>query len=290
MNRKCFIAVTALTLASCNQSQSLQSTGIAQSTLLTDDQAFVGEPGADAQEIDAEEFAARVGDGSVSLVTRREAGDTTAQAHAQATYDANVAALQGSREDLQLPYLDLLAEVAHVASAGADPFVEPTIVDDNGNPRTLLSLAVRVEQAAYGAQLATDRRSVHSRYATVYAAAPHHVQRHVPAPDELTEAPLDELAQAIAALDTALATEVGALEKSGSDPTVNHVMELRAGGGRDNSGRCETQELAHRFRWPLSAFVSPVKDQAQRGLCWDFTALGALEHQQRVQTDTDLDL
>ena len=48
--------------------------------------------------------------------------------------------------------------------------------------------------------------------------------------------------------------------------------------------------MVARFWFPLKSFVSPIKKQANRGLCWAFAAIGAVESRERVQNNNRVDL
>jgi hypothetical protein len=98
---------------------------------------------------------------------------------------------------------------------------------------------------------------------------------------------------ALAQLDSLLAAS--------ADPAVlgaarleepGHVAptQVLPGNGTDNDGICAPTNLAGRYWYPLKSFLSPMKQQAVRGTCWAFTAIGAIESRERVQNDNAVDL
>lgn len=62
------------------------------------------------------------------------------------------------------------------------------------------------------------------------------------------------------------------------------------GNGADNDGTFAPTNLAGLYWFPLKSFISPMEQQASRGTCWAFTAIGAPESRERVQNDNAADL
>jgi C1A family cysteine protease len=105
-------------------------------------------------------------------------------------------------------------------------------------------------------------------------------------------ATLEQIRQATAQMDAALATQVN-LDNARLDPdapVTSPVRPRNAGNGVDNGGACTPTGLVRRYWFPLRGFVSPVKDQGERGTCWAFAAIAAVESRERVQFNNAADL
>lgn len=59
----------------------------------------------------------------------------------------------------------------------------------------------------------------------------------------------------------------------------------------DNDAPCAPPSGIYKSYWfPLKKFISPVKSQGSRGVCWSFAAVAAVESRERVQNDNAIDL
>src|SRR5690606_33335773 len=108
------------------------------------------------------------------------------------------------------------------------------------------------------------------------------LQAQVPEPGSLAGSNLSEIRAALDQIDTLLATvedldntrfEPHGLPAPG--PTLLAPTQQTTG---DQSTNCvaPTSYVAH-YWYPLRNLVSPMKDQARRGTCCAFTAIGAVE-------------
>lgn len=245
----------------------------------------------DAQLVEPEEFRRLIEAGELAL---RSGADIAAQQEEYAArYTENqrtLAALQDKPNYLQ----DLLA----AAAAGSDPG-DVALELPGGEVVMLEGLATQLENAAYIEELAGDVDNALRSYTLTFNLLPADLQAQLPAPASLEGSSLSEVKRA--------ANELEALLKSNPEPSrvrldptgaapgfpAPHadLSSQNAGSGTDSPASCiEPQGLAAAYWFPLKAFVSPMKNQANRGVCWAFAAIGAIESRERVQNGTQPDL
>ena len=103
--------------------------------------------------------------------------------------------------------------------------------------------------------------------------------------------PLAEVKAALEQLNSLLTNQPESLGVARLEPDGGlQPQAVNPGNGTDNNGPCTPTNLVARYWFPLKNFVSPVKNQANRGTCWTFTAVGALESRERVQNNLPSDL
>src|SRR5690606_1578825 len=62
---------------------------------------------------------------------------------------------------------------------------------------------------------------------------------------------------------------------------------VQPGVGNDQDPMCaQPTGIAAEYWFPLKNFISPIKDQGNRGTCWAFTAIGAIEAESASRTPT----
>ncbi len=244
-----------------------------------------------AYTVSPDEFRRGVVAGELQLVTPAQRASQLA-AHRQHVADER--AFLESKTDLSDDIHALLAEAA--ASTELDREPATSLPDGSGFSR--LSLATRIESAAANYRLARDPANARGGYALGYSLLPGEVQAQLPAPASLQEASLERVREVIAQMDSALGSVVD-LDRTRIDPDVppaalaaktGRAHALASAIGIDNAGVCTPQGYARIFWFPLRGFISPIKHQGTRGVCWAFAAIGALESRERVQNDSPVDL
>lgn len=238
----------------------------------------------DAETVASDEFRRRQVAGDLQVVT-----PDTQQAQRDARQrrvDAERVFLEG-KTDLSAEVNELLAQ----ARAATDIDGEAVATLPNGQKVGLVDLGTQIEKAAANYRLARDPANAMASYELSYSLLTDALKAQVPAPATLRGGTLGEIRQATQQMDAALATLVN-LDNVRLDPDapLTPVRPLNAGNGVDNSGNCTPAGYARRYWFPLRSFVSPVKDQGERGTCWAFAAIAAVESRERVQNNNAADL
>jgi C1A family cysteine protease len=276
------LLVSFLLLAGC------ASTGTDLSEFFTPDKEWTEAIPGDAEMVSPEEFKERVEAGELEIVTP---AILEAQRQAQQTqYQEDIAFLQGIPD--KDPYLTALLERASSAPTyeGDEPTPGP-----NGETVLLLGLGAELRNAveAYKASQSVDNAL--GDYTLTYTLLPENLKAQAATPESLNGKSLAEVEAALANLDTLLgglsATALDGVRLE-TEPSNLQPQALNAGNGTDNSGPCTPSAtgLVSQFWFPLKNFVSPVKWQGGRGVCWAFAAIGAVESRERVQNDNPVDL
>jgi hypothetical protein len=253
--------------------------------------AWSGAKPANTETVTPDEFRRRHGAGELQLVTP----DTpVAQRMArQRNVEAERAFLE-SKTDLSEEVTALLAE----ARVAYNIEGQPTMTLPGGQQVALIDLGTRIEKAAEDYRMARDPANALAVYELSYSLLTDALKAQVTAPIALRSGTLDQIKQAMQQIDAALST-MGDLDNTRLDPdapstplaAVSPGFEaLSPGNGVDNNGVCAPKGYAKRFWFPLRSFVSPVRDQARRGTCWAFAAIGSVESRERVQNNNAVDL
>ncbi len=168
----------------------------------------------------------------------------------------------------------------------------------NGEKVVLLGGRSTARALAKSVQQSQDVGNALRVYSSLYEPLPDALKSQVPEPSSLQGQPLDVVETALTNLNDLLSQEA-VLDGTGLEPIAptNGVIRpqtMIAGNGRDNdlgTPNCRTPSgLVTQYRFPLKKFISPIKDQATRGLCWAFSAIGAIESRERVQNNNVVDL
>ncbi len=163
-------------------------------------------------------------------------------------------------------------------------------------------IGARLSQALIVAELAASPENALIDYRQTYDMLPEDLRDAAPSPESLEGRPLAEILQALHDLDAALGEgdwldETAHLETSPVGPMdllgdlSGPMATLRPGAGSDQDASCASPTgLAAEYWFPLKYFISPMKNQANRGTCWAFTAIGAVESRERVQNANAVNL
>ncbi|MGY2896792.1 C1 family peptidase [Deinococcus sp. UYEF24] len=271
---------------------------------LSADHAYGAAAPALAQTLTPEEFQRRLDAGELTLTRADDAA--TRRTFSQGRQAQDLATL-GDLPDKSDALQALLTDTPDAQpTADGDLLIQPLGTD--GRPLRLLTLGTgTVAHALVGTQqVSQDPANALEVYRAAYRLLTPAQQGGLPTPDSLIGKSVTETRAAISSLDRAQA-EVPGLDGVRSEvPGANGVKGLTpltigisegqqpaAGNGTDATGVCAAPSpdgLLSRLRWPLKTFVSPVKDQANRGACWVFSSVGALESRALVTAGTSLDL
>jgi Papain family cysteine protease len=270
---------------------------------LTPDRAYGAAAPAAAQTLTPEEFQRRLDAGELTLTRADDAEGRRAASQQQAQDLASLGALTDRSEVLNA---FLTGQTDAQPSANGDLVVRQTGTD--GKVRSFLTLNVgAVARGLVGAeQTSRDPANALEVYRAAYRLLAPAQAATLPTPDSLSGKSITELRAAISSLDSVqgevpdldrVRSEVpGAIAGNGLKAQsigISDGQQPAAGNGTDNSGVCAAPSpdgLLGRLRWPLKTFVSPTKNQGERGTCWAFSSVGALESRALVTDGTSVDL
>ena len=271
---------------------------------LTPDHAYGAQAPASAQTLTPEEFQRLLDAGELTLTRADDAATRRAASQGQQAQDlATLGALTDKSDALQA---FLSRQTDAQSTPDGDLLVQQTGTD--GKVREYLTLGVgTVAHGLVGTeQTSRDPANALEVYRAAYRLLAPAQAAGLPTPDSLSGKSIAELRAAISSLDSAqgkvpdldgVRSEVpGAFGGQGLKAQNIPISEDRqpgAGNGTDTSGVCAAPSpdgLLARLRWPLKTFVSPIKNQGERGTCWAFSAVGALESRALVTDGTSADL
>ena len=283
------LSLLALSLVACGGGSS-PPTPQPTDPLLTETNAWKDAVPADAEIVSVDDFRKALASGDAVLVS--SASLAAQKAAREQQYQSDLAYLSGLSD--KGPYVQrLLKAAASVPNANGDRSAS------GGRGVLLLGLAQQLRGAVEAYQRSQDPTNALTAYTTSYNLLSDVLKAQADTPDSLKGASLVQIAAAATKLNDLL----------GSVPNLDHTLPdtgitgsaLRGGGsigaqavspgnGTDNSGPCTPSGLVKSYWFPLKNFVSPIKNQAGRGTCWAFAAVGALESRERVQNGAAPDL
>ncbi|HVF17912.1 MAG TPA: C1 family peptidase, partial [Steroidobacteraceae bacterium] len=198
-----------------------------------------------------------------------------------------------SKTDLSAEVIALLAE----SRASADFAGAPAASLPDGRKVGLVDLGSRIEKAAENYRLSHDPANALRAYELAHALLTDQMKAEVPTPDSLRTSTLEQIKEATKQLNLVLATSDD-LDKARLDPAAPVTPQALGfllnkptpGNGVDQGGPCTATGIASRYWFPLRYFVSPIKNQGERGTCWAFSAIASVESRERVQNNNPIDL
>lgn len=239
---------------------------------------------ADAQVVSPEEFQKGIASGE--LVLSSTASIAAARQAREAQYQNDKRFLSG----ISNPDPNTAALLAEAAGSPGFEGDRPVSGPD-GASVVLFGLGTQLHNAVEVYQRAQSVDNALDDYALSYALLPEDLKPRAPSPDSLKGKPLAEIKAALHQLNELLGSQPASLRMARLEPMGGiQPQAINPGNGTDNNGPCNSTNLVKRFWFPLKNFISPVKNQAKRGTCWAFTAIGAVESRERVQNNNPADL
>ena len=259
-------------------------------TLFVTTNAWAGARPADAEVLSADEFRRRqvAGDLLVSTVTAQQAKGSANRALVEAERQ-----FLSGKSDLSPDAQAVLAQAAAAINLTNSLDAQAVAALPDGRKVVLNELSARIEAAAASYRAARDPANARAAYALSHSLSSSllsdAMRAQLPAPASLASATLAQVQDAARQLDAALAA-VPEIDQTRLDPDTvatrsSAKRALTAGNGVDTGGACAATGYAKQFWFPLRYFVSPIKSQGERGTCWAFAAVGAVESRERVQNN-----
>ncbi|WP_337868625.1 C1 family peptidase [Meiothermus sp.] len=161
-----------------------------------------------------------------------------------------------------------------------------------GQEVVLFGLGTQLRNANESYKLSQSVDNALDDYTLSYALLPDDLKPQAPTPDSLKGKSLVEVRAALELLNNLLGSrplslKTARLESGGGI----QPQAINPGNGSDQDANCAAPTgLVARYWFPLKNFISPIKNQAKRGTCWAFTAIGAVESRERVQNNNPANL
>lgn len=260
---------------------------------LTPENAWGDEAPPEAQSVSVDEFERQLADGEVKLVY---------PSSLEAERNAVDQAFRDNRERLQAASVkpDFVQRLLDQTEGVANHPGDPTLSLPSGGQVTLLGLGAQMADAAQALAKAQSVDNALADYRMTYALLPEDLKVSAESPDSLAGKSVDDVRSALAAIDQVLATSSASAMNRARPESESESASIAfrsaivpasgAGSGGDADAVCSPTNYANFYWFPLKKFVSPMKQQARRGVCWAFAAIGALESRERVQNNNPVDL
>jgi hypothetical protein len=295
------VALLLAAAGGCSQ-QSAAPPAAPSSTILTPENVFGPALPGGATILTPAEFEARVRAGTLTLARGSDEAAALQAAAAQRAADrASLQAIPTPSDGLKAL---LGPKPDAVATSAGDLLIK--IPDGLGGTRTVTTIG---DGVAFRSVIEANERyqapaNALAVYQLAYDQLPQAVQGKAATPASLAGAGLPALRAALAALDALLASQPdGAMPVSARlAPTESPSQRLQqaniimggpvAGNGTDGPFGCRNDPagLYRNVVWPLKYMLPPVKNQGNRGTCWGFAAVGAVEARERVVTGAQVNL
>lgn len=264
------------------------SGGAGPSDLFVEKNAWTQEVPQSAITISPDEFKRMVASGELTL---RSAEAIDARSEAQdASFRSDRAYLAGL-PDPSSAVIDLLARLGSATTYSPD-----VAVDVEGRTVMLEGPGTSLANLAASTRLAADVGNALAVYGVSYALLPDALRAQAPTPASLQGKPLADVSAALAQIDALLGTlanlDLTHMEPTAVAPGVSaELASQMAGGGLDTDAACAAPSRYAAAIWfPLKSFIPPVRNQVNRGTCWAFTAIGAVESRELVQNGQAVNL
>jgi C1A family cysteine protease len=179
--------------------------------------------------------------------------------------------------------------------ASSSTFIDDqTLIRPDGQSVVVLGLGSQLHDAVETIRSSQTASNALSVYNLSYALLPDNLKSQAQIPENLKGQSLEQIQTALHQINQLLGTASAAKLLNLARLETNSRSQPRIiptpGSGTDNNGACTSTNYFARYWFPLKKFVSPIKDQARRGVCWVFAAIGAVESRERVQNDNPIDL
>lgn len=231
--------------------------------------------------------------GKFKLITRKQ--QANAQKRARGRRDAAIRAdldyLRSQSANAHNEKLDALLERASTAS---NLHTEPVLKLSGKQSVRLLSLAQEISSAAAAHRAAQDPKALLATYKHSYGLLTQEQRDGLPTPKSLAEAHAETVRAAILQLDEmllALPFPDGAisLREPRGGSAIPRTAPIPGNGTPPNCTRGGAG-LYDATAWPLKRHLTPVRNQGRRGMCWAFSAVGAVESRELVLAGRTVDL
>lgn len=272
-----------LLLAACGNNGSSNR----QTNLFTEPNAWKGTIPPGAEIVTPDEFQKAIDSGEAVLISDASKAAQKAALDKQLQDDKSyLQSLANKPANIQA----LLEQSTNTQSYDGDRPANPA----GGETVVVYGLANQLREAAQIEQRGQSSDNALSDYRLSYSLLSDDLKSQLPTPDSLQGKSLQEVQAALAQLNSLLATpkatrliRTARLEPGGPKVSSQAIVP---GNGSDNTGPCTPTNLYAKYWFPLKNFISPIKNQAKRGTCWAFTAIGAVESRERVQNNNPADL